>query len=225
MENFQVHEQLRCAMYNLLAQCYKMPEIALKEEKVIETLGELLPLINDEAANYVKEMMVELSQEGKLEEIKKEYLKLFVGPKTLLAPPYGSLYLENKGQVMGPSTHDAMRMYHEAGLEKATDFREPPDHIRVELEFMYYLIANVIESCEDGNWDGAEKYVQLQLEFLTKHIGSWVRPFTQNVNQNAKTKFYQNLGLITEIFIRQECVKDSLAMKEEFIELKQSSNN
>jgi len=218
LENFLVREKVRATTYQLLAQCYKLPE-TLKEDNTVNSLHELLSLVTEDAASYTKLMNEELAKYSNLDEVKFDFLALFVGPKTLLAPPYGSVYMEDQRQIMGVSTHDAMRIYNAVGLKKSVDFKEPPDHIRVELEFMCTLIQQTIEACEKSEWAEAEKKIELQLEFLSKHLAGWVKPFTNNIISNAKTEFYKNLAKTTESFIRQEYLEDSIAMKEEFKEL------
>ena len=218
LEDFLVRERVRATTYHLLAQCYMLPE-KIKEEKLVDSLYELLLLVNEEAAGYTKMMKNDLEKINNIDELKFDYLSMFVGPKTLLAPPYGSIYMEEQGQIMGVSTNDTIRIYQEAGLKKAADFKEPPDHIRVELDFMFTLIQQTIELCEESNLSEAENKINLQLEFLSKHIGSWVKPFTNNIIQNSKTEFYKNLAKATEAFIRQEFLDDSIAMQEEFKEL------
>ena len=218
-----MRERVRATTYHLLAQCYMLPE-KIKDEKLVDSLYELLSLVNEEAAGYTKLMKKDLEEVSTVDELKFDYLSMFVGPKTLLAPPYGSIYMEEQGQIMGVSTYDAMRMYQEAGLKKSADFKEPPDHIRVELDFMFTLIQQTIELCEESNLSEAENKINLQLEFLIKHIAGWVKPFTNNIVENAKTDFYKNLARATEAFIRQEFLEDSIAMQEEFKELADITN-
>ncbi len=224
MEDFLVRERVRAKTYELLAQCYKLP-LTFKDDNTIEVLHKLLSLVNEEAAIYAKEMKDALDNYSNLDEMKFDFLALFVGPKTLLAPPYGSVYMEEQGQIMGVSTYDAMRIYNEAGLKKSEDFKEPPDHVRVELEFMSTLIQQTIESCEKSEPQESVHKIELQLEFLSKHLAGWVKPFTNNIISNAKTTFYRSLAKATESFIRQEFLEDSIAMKEEFNELNKLTDN
>lgn len=220
MIDFLVRERVRASTYQLLAKCFTY-EPKLQEDNVVNFLYELLSLVNDEAARYAKEMKLEYIKDSE-DVLKADFLNLFIGPRTLMAPPYGSVYME-EGQIMTGSTYDAMRIYQEAGLKKTEDFKEPPDHIRIELEFMYALIQQTIEACEKSDFKEAHNKIELQLEFLSKHLGGWIKPFTNNIISNAKTEFYKNLAKVTNAFIRQELLEDSVAMKEEFIELTQKN--
>ncbi|SDZ16391.1 TorD/DmsD family molecular chaperone [Tindallia californiensis] len=219
MENFLEQEKVRAVIYHLLASCYRMPEDKRINESSLIQLRTLLLEHHPEAAAHVEKMITEIETTKLSEEIRGDYLALFVGPKALLAPPYGSLYLENKHQIMGDSTREAMKFYEAAGLKKTDEMNEPDDHICIELEFVYYLISRVVESCEAENYEAAEEFGKLQQEFLKRHVGNWVRPFTQNVNRQAKTHFYKHLGLATELFVRKEATEDSHQMMLELKEL------
>ncbi|SNR99147.1 chaperone TorD involved in molybdoenzyme TorA maturation [Anaerovirgula multivorans] len=220
MKEFLDREQARALSYHLLAQCYGFPTEALKEEKIADHLLQLLPLIEESTEESIEKMKKYLEEVKDLQELQLDFSKLFIGPQNLLAPPYGSLYLENKGQIMGESTYDVVRLFNEAGVKKLKDVKEPQDHIRIELEFMYCLIDETIIACKEGSWEKAEKYIRLQLEFLNHHLGRWIKPFTDNVYNHAETVFYKNLALATVNYIKQDYLEDSLAMAKEFENIK-----
>jgi len=57
----------------------------------------------------------------------------------VVAPPYGSGYLDGDRQVWGPSAAEVVRMYEAVGLSIAEDFHDVPDHMGAELEFALAL--------------------------------------------------------------------------------------
>ncbi|MHC4457730.1 MAG: TorD/DmsD family molecular chaperone [Planctomycetota bacterium] len=116
-----------------------------------------------------------------LESLKIDYAQLFVGPFKLLAPPYGSFYL---------------------GLDVV--IKDTPDHIAMELEFMYYLVAKQTQATNEENLQGIQIYKQKQKSFLSSHLARWVPEFTANVQQNAQTEFYKKLAQLTEIFVQKD---------------------
>jgi len=137
-----------------------------------------------------------------------DYSKLFVGPYELLAPPYGSVYLEDKSRVMGESTVDVGKRYSEEGLN--ISLKEAPDHIAIELEFMYFLIFKEVESIRISDFGTAAVYREKQKAFLENHLGMWVSDFVHWVETNAQTTFYRILGSITKSFMRTELENLSL---------------
>jgi len=193
------YHQARASVYRLLSTLYYEPN-----EEFSPLLGNLESWLNEfdsQLVPLVRGMREDLNGgEGGTEDMTGllvDYAKLFVGPFDLLAPPYGSVYLDEGRRVMGDSTMDVCAQYQRAGLEVAAGFKEAPDHITVELEFMYYLIHKHLHT------DDA-LYRELQATFLCEHLGSWVEPFTKAMEENASRGFYRNLAHLTRLFIKAE---------------------
>ena len=159
-----------------------------------------------------------------LESLKIDYARLFVGPYTLAAPPYGSVYLEGKPLVMGNSTVDAQKRYRNAGLNIAEEFKEAPDHIAVELEFMHFLIFKEIEAATHSNIEAFGNYLIEQQSFLEDHLGAWVSDFAENITANSDTEFYKKLAISTQIFINQELQTIESNAKSNFLMVKSSNS-
>ncbi|MHC4280926.1 MAG: TorD/DmsD family molecular chaperone [Planctomycetota bacterium] len=116
----------RADSYKLLSECYYLPDNALmqkiadiaKTDKIFAELVDCIPPAVE------------------LESLIIDFTSLFVGPFKLLAPPYGSVYLEHN-KFMGDSTIDVGKFYEDEDLDIV--IKDAPDHIAMELEFMYYL--------------------------------------------------------------------------------------
>ena len=101
--------------------------------------------------------------------LKVDFAKLFVGPYQLMAAPYGSVYLDDGRTLMGDSTFDVKNRYREEGLDTAKDFKDAPDHITAELEFMYYLVFKEIEAFSDSDIETVIGFIQKQKCFLESY--------------------------------------------------------
>ena len=190
-------EKVRGESYRLLAQCYYLPD-----EELIEALEQ-----SEELAGWRREDGENTWAVGDIDSLKVDYTRLFMGPYGLLAPPYGSVYLEKTRTVMGDSTMDAKQRYREAGLNLT--LKEAPDHVAIELEFMYYLIYREIEAITNHNESDAALYIKMQKDFLQNHLGKWVARFTDNIAANAETVFYQKLAHITESVVAEDLAQFS----------------
>jgi TorA maturation chaperone TorD len=137
-----------------------------------------------------------------IDALRIDYSRLFIGPYRLLAPPYGSVYLENTRRIMGNSTLDVRNKYADEGLR--LDIKEAPDHIAIELEFMYYLISKEIEAALSAESIDATSYLTKQKDFLDAHLGIWVSDFSNNIAVNAETAFYRDLACQTKSFIEAD---------------------
>lgn len=155
------------------------------------------------AVESIQNMRSAFDAGADLEPLKVDFAKLFVGPFKLLAAPYGSVYLEGERKMMGDSTLDARSRYREAGLDTAKNFKDAPDHISAELEFMYYLIFKELEAFADSDTETAMGFIQKQKSFLEDHLLAWVPEFAGQIIENAQNPFYPNLAKATESFLQE----------------------
>ena len=199
-----LYERKRGDCYRLLSACFYLPKKALSlEEGLFKNLSMLLKSICPGAAIFSAEME-EAIREYNNEDLSVEYAKLFVGPYDLKAPPYGSVYLEGGRRVMGDSTMEVIKAYHEEGLSMDEDFKELPDHIAVELEFMNYLIYKEIDTYMKSKFEDAMEVLRHQELFLKKYLGAWISNFSKAIIENSDNPFYISLAKCTEVFIKTD---------------------
>jgi TorA maturation chaperone TorD len=153
-----------------------------------------------EATAFSEKMEDALLQCGN-EDLSVEYAKLFVGPYEVKAPPYGSVYLDKGRRVMGDSTMEVIRAYQEQGLFIDDEFREVPDHISVELEFMYYLIYREVEALKNAETKKALKWIEPQKAFLNTFLRRWVPTFCAKIKERTDNEFYRALADCVLTFI------------------------
>ncbi len=197
-------ERKRGDCYKLLSACFYLPkkEIYL-EEKVFKTLTSLLNTLCPDAAIF-SAAMEETIQKYSNEDLAVEYARLFVGPFELKAPPYGSVYLDGGRRVMGNSTMEVIRLYEEAGLVMDKDFKELPDHIAVELEFMYYLIYKEVEALEKSEKDKALAFGEIRNHFFNRFLSPWIPPFCEKIKETTDNHFYIALADCLSTFVSKK---------------------
>ena len=171
----------RADSYKFLSECFYLPDETLIQ-KVVDVAR---------TDQFFAELCSWVSSDLELESLKIDFTRLFVGPFKVLAPPYGSIYLED-GKIMGESTLDVRDWYEKEGLD--ISINDAPDHIAMELEFMYYLVAKQTQATDEGNLQYIQLYQQKQTLFLCSHLFRWLPQFAKNVQENAQTKFYKKLA-------------------------------
>ena len=181
----------RANSYKFLSECYYLPD-----EELAQKVGDLA-----QTNQFFAELCNCIPSGFELELLKTDYAQLFVGPFKLLAPPYGSFYLED-GKIMGESTIDVRNWYEKEGLDVV--IKDAPDHIAMELEFMYYLIARQTQTTNKGNLQDIQLYQQKQKSFLYVHLARWLPEFAEKVQKNAQTEFYKKLARLTEVFVQKD---------------------
>jgi len=184
-------------MYRMLSLVFYHP--TSEAQNLWSSLGRL-------AEEYAFSLVCEELTKQDAQELEYEYNKLFVGPEHVLCPPYESVYRSDRseielGLVMGPSTNDAKKRYREAGLEIAKDFKELPDHIAIELEFMYFLCANEAKS---KDFEEASLWRKRQREFIASHIKPWYSNFSRMLELNAISSFYKAVAKLMKEFLSEE---------------------
>jgi len=190
-------------VYRLLAACFYPPSKELIEEKCCATLAGLLASVASDAAQYASDAVAACS-ESSLDALAVEHARLFIGPFQLVAPPYGSIYIDDAKTVMGDSTARVAAFYHDCGLQLAEDFHELPDHFAVELEFMSFLAFKQREAEVSGNSTEVVRITSLQHEFLGIFLMPWLEPFTSAIVTDAEAPFYQAIARCTATFINAD---------------------
>ncbi|MDP2640709.1 MAG: molecular chaperone TorD family protein [Betaproteobacteria bacterium] len=190
----------------LLAACYYQPGPEFAEEKVFDSMLEAATRLHPELAAHARRLGEDYAAEG-YQALLLDYTRLFLGPNHIIAKPYGSVWLEGGNTVMGESTMAVQALYQEGGFDMSEECREVPDHVAVELEFLYLLIYRENEAHRDGKPEVLEAKTALRKRFLDEHLGRWVGPFTAAMRAGAQTGFYRQLADITVGFVGLQAVK------------------
>lgn len=189
--------EARIIIYKLISNLYKEPtEDFLTSLEMMETVTEEYDMELFQTINDMKREVK--SHSSNLEPLLVDYARLFIGPFNVLAPPYSSIYLEDKREVMGRSTTVVEDYYKKAGLQ-ITNRNEPADHLCFQFEFLYYLNHQL------ANTDKYH-YIDLQTEFYQNIFVKWIPKFTFALKEGATTEFYRKLSLLTRLFVEKEAV-------------------
>jgi TorA maturation chaperone TorD len=219
MDELILDEQMRGDCYRFLAACFYVPQKGLfVQENLLGNLTESLEKVCPEAAPFSRKMEDALLGCSN-EDLSVEHAQLFVGPYELKAPPYGSVYLDKERRVMGDSTMEVLRAYQKHRLSLDNEFKELPDHISAELEFMYYLIHKEVEALRNTETKMALKWVEPQEAFFNSSLRPWVPAFCAKIKEGTENEFYRALAECVLTFIEhfqeyRKAVLNSLREKE-----------
>jgi TorA maturation chaperone TorD len=192
----------RATTYKLLAECYYPPVEATLHH--VRQLSRSLEAVCPPSAEAADRMEAAWQIHEGIDELAIDHARLFVGPFALLAPPFGSVYLEGERRLMGDSTLAVGECYREVGLEVAAGFNGTPDHIAAELEFMHFLSVKEIEALAGEDLVRARHFRQKQKSFLERHLAAWVPDFSRSVEDQAQTRLYKSLAAATRMFIESD---------------------
>ncbi len=195
-------ETARMNIYQALSQLYQLPDQHLPE--YVQILAENLHHVEPELTEYVGLMQEQLSIKLDFHKLTLDFTGLFAGPYSIPAPPYGSVYIDGERKVMGDSTMDVIKRYQHFGLDISDKFNEVPDHITIELEFMFFLIFKEIESLRANLPGQTQELLLHQRSFHTDHLNIWIPAFTGCVIDHSSNKFYRNLARATRMFMAED---------------------
>lgn len=188
--NLSLCSDTRMALYRILSDCYYKPDEQLlnKLRNVEESMGQ-----------FREDIIKSIPETDQLPSLIIDYSRLFVGPFKLLAAPYGSVYLDDPQAVQKDSLYDLETRYRSLGLDIV--LKEGPDHITIELEFMYFLIFKEAEAFDKGLDSVANDYATRQISFLEEHLTKWLPEFVHNIQRHAQTDFYKSIAQATRTFV------------------------
>ncbi|MEK7875660.1 MAG: molecular chaperone TorD family protein, partial [Pseudomonadota bacterium] len=139
----------RESLCRFLAACYYQPGPEFAEEKVFDSMLDAATRIHPDLAAHARRLGEKFSAAGP-ESLLLDYTRLFLGPNHIIAKPYGSAWLDGEQTLMQDSTMAVEELYQEGDFEMDEDFRELPDHIAAEMEFLYLLIYRENEARRNG---------------------------------------------------------------------------
>lgn len=204
-------EKLRvfCAVDELIARLFKTvldDELAKWVARLSVDARDDFILSSSDAARAGLVRMVAFCSEASPEAIARanaDFHKLFVGPQKLPSPPWGSVYLDRRGLLFGPSEQKVQDIFERHGLRKAGEQNEPCDHFALELQFTAELGKRAIVALpHDPAMAG--RLLKDAGDFLETYVASWHERFLGLVESHAETAFYQGLASFARGVVDQQ---------------------
>jgi putative dimethyl sulfoxide reductase chaperone len=192
----QARVAARADLCRLLAACYYEPGPELGDEQVFVAMAEAGAALDPDFAASAQRLG-EAFAAAELQALLVDYTRLFLGPVAALARPYGSIWLGSADALMQDSTMAVLALYAEGGFDLDEDFREVPDHVAAELEFLYLLLFREAEARLNDDAEALMRVLALRRRFLDEHLGRWAGAFAAAVRNGAQTAFYRELAELT----------------------------
>lgn len=184
-----------------LSACFYEPAPAFAEEDLFNSMLIAATRLDPELADLARQLGLAFAAQD-LQTLLIDYTRLFMGPIEARAKPYGSSWQSTAVSKDSNPSLAVLDLYSEGGFEVDEDFQELPDHVAVELEFLYLLNFKLNQARAGGQGDNVSAIELLTQRFLDEHLGAWIRPFAAAVKAGAETSFYRTLAEFTEHFVR-----------------------
>lgn len=122
--------------------------------------------------------------------VRRAYASLFVGPASLPAPPWESVFRTGRALLFQESTLEVRQAYRAQGLEPACYPHVADDHIAIELDFMASLGDRALEACELEDRAGMQGFLDASAAFLDDHLLVWAPAYAEAVAQSDPSGLY-----------------------------------
>lgn len=186
-----------------LAACYCEPSTDFSEEHLFDSMLAAAAAIHPDLAACARKLGAAFVAQD-METLLVDYTALFIGPSQPRAMPYASFWLTDDQSMRHEATMAVLDFYEQGGFDVSDDLHELPDHIAVELEFLYLLIFARNQAPPGGNMDDLVAANALHRRFAVEHLGAWVSAFADAVKSGAGTAFYGELAELTRRFVQME---------------------
>jgi putative dimethyl sulfoxide reductase chaperone len=170
---------------------------ALKNNPTFQSLCE----ISDNARKISKSIDCLLLGTKSFQDAKDEYTRLFVGPHSLPAPLWESVYLGREHLFFEEQTRQVRECYQQHGLHFINKNNAPEDHIVIELEFICYLTQEIFESEDDVH---TKKLIEDHTHFLNEHLGRWAPTFCEKLINETESPLFQGAAFLLNEYIELE---------------------
>ena len=198
MSDYQPDESTaQVDLLRFLSACYHEPAAEFSEERLFDSVALATRQAYPELAGLADRLKEAFAAES-LQTLLVDYTRLFLGPMKALASPYSTSWLPTPAVNDEVLPSAVLAFYGEAGFDVDGELAELPDHLAIELEFLYVLTFNIQQANLVGNIQDAEATVALRTRFLAEHLRAWLVPFTAAIKENADTDFYRVLAELTE---------------------------
>ena len=141
----------------------------------------------DQIVSTIKSFSDGDSLYGHLEEC---YVRLFITAKGgIVAPLYESCYEFEGAPLMGRPATEMKKRFEAQGLSVADNIQEPPDHLSIELEYLYFIL-------ERGWREKDDALVAEAAEFASKTMLPWISQIEERLATEQKCRFYPLIATI-----------------------------
>jgi len=181
MQNTQARVNIYALLSRILLQ--ELDEKTLKMMKEDENILDFFPTLKE------WELFNTLDNNKLLDEhINPDFVNLSI----LHLIPYETFYTREDQMVETGGANPVTDMY--SAYNFMVDYEEArsvsADHIGIELEFMHHLAQAEMMAAEENDTEAVANLLEVQKEFLNKHLLQWAPMYLINMKYEARTPVY-----------------------------------
>lgn len=126
-----------------------------------------------------------------LANLRDDYLRLFTGAGTMMAPPYESVIIGNEHLIFDKPTLEVREYYRAYGWKSRFEGKIPDDHLGTEILFINLMVDKYL-SLDD---EACRREMRNEMRrFIEGHPLKWIGPWQSMVNKHANTKCFKGIS-------------------------------
>jgi len=172
-----------------LEKCQKMLEEVFFHP--FEEIGKVMNYEPHDALKKLKLVIADFSDANYLyHHLEESYIRLFISSRDgIVAPLYQSCYEYENAPLMGNSAMMVKKLFESKGLSLANDINEPPDHLSIELEYLFFLL--------EKGWREKDKMLITSAgSFASEVMLPWIDKFRVRLMNETRCHFYPLISSI-----------------------------
>ena len=160
-------------------------------QEMFERLAELLGDAARPEIELLREEVSELADTTDLfDALSTTYIRLFVSTLGgVPAPLYQSCYESDGGSLMGSSAQAMQERLERCGLSVSLDAGEPPDHLPIQLEYLFFLLDTGWREEDSARLEEAASFVEASLL-------PWMRRVSGRIDAAGEAVFYPSAAAL-----------------------------
>lgn len=175
----------RAQIYSFLANTFLYPR-----ENWLEDIPLLEPILDDLGLTSLRSSILCLgpglgSSDLNLSDLQSEHRATFGLTGSLCYETENGLPNEFR---LSQELADIAGFYRAFGFNVGGPVRERPDHLAVELEFMYLLALKESHADAYGTQEQKEVCIDAQRKFLGEHLGRWIGQFAESLARTTRQR-------------------------------------
>jgi TorA-specific chaperone len=157
-------------------------------EAYLDRLQSLKAILPDRSLDSLGQLVSTIKSfpdgESLYQHLEECYVRLFISAKGgIAAPLYESCYEFQGAPLMGRAAEEMKERFEAKGLSVAHTIKEPPDHLAIELEYLYFLLHT-------GWHEEDEDLVVEASKFVGATMLPWVSVFKEKLAHEKECRFY-----------------------------------
>ena len=207
--------QARRDVYAFLGGAFLAPptEVSLRALAAEDLLAGAEELFGAEALDSLKQYVHSAEQTPELQrQAHQEFMNLFKVPGGQYITPYESVFRDSrdvggkpvKGLLMGQSAVNVQKWYRLAAAEISDEYKDLPDHIGLELNFLAHVCGKEQEFADQDDQARLTRAWEIERDFLSVHVVPWARQLRDKLYDKSQHAVFRTVADLLVEFTRRD---------------------